>query len=208
VLQDADTTLRAVLLDALPKGTTLGFAAPDQHWRSTVGAGPALNAYLLQLREDVNSRSSHWTTVYDDGDRAVGRHEPVRRFRVHYVLTAWAANAENEHALLGCALRTLVAGAIVPTRCLSGSLTGMADLVTLDVAHPDLAIFPVEGWSAFGIAPRATLDVVLTIPLVPEVNRDLARKPDTIDLGVNGRVPGRSETREPGRPHRRITEGR
>jgi hypothetical protein len=208
VLQDADATLRAVLLEGLPKGTALAFATPDQAWRTGIGTGPAVNAYLVQLREDVNSRSAHWTTVYDNEDRALARQDPIRRIRVHYVLTAWAANAEEEHALLGVVLRTLMTGATVPARCLTGSLAGLGDLVTLDVAHPDLAIFPLEAWSALGIPPRAGLDVVLTVPLVPATDRDLARRPDTVDLGVGSRLPGRATPRQPGRPHRRITEGR
>ena len=121
-------TLRAVLTEGLPRGTTLGFATPDQAWRAEVGTGPAVNAYLVQLREDVHSRSAHWMTVYDNQDRAVGRQEPVRRIRAHYVLTAWAANAEDEHALLGAVLRTAATGATLPARFLAGTLAGLGDL--------------------------------------------------------------------------------
>lgn len=201
-------TLRAVLAEGLPKGTTLGFATPDQAWRAEVGAGSAVNAYLVQLREDTHSRSAHWLTVYDDKDHAVGRQEPVRRIRAHYVVTAWAAGAEEEHALLGAVLRTAAIGATVPARCLSGSLHGLGDLVTLDVAHPDLPAFPLEAWSSLGLPPRACLDLVLTVPLVPAVDRELATRPDTIDLGVSGRVPGSAPTRRSGSPRGRITEGR
>lgn len=202
-------TLRAVLAEGLPQGTTLDFATPDQAWRAGVGAGPAVNAYLVQLREDVRSRSAHWITVYDDQDRAVGRQEPVRRIRAHYVLTAWADGAEDEHALLGAALRAAAIGPTVPARCLSGSLHGLGDLVTLDVAHPDLPAFPLEGWTSLGLPPRACLDLVLTVPLVPAVDRDLATRPDTIDLGVTGRVPAAaSPARRSASPRGRITEGR
>lgn len=202
-------TLRAVLAEGLPPGTRLDFATPDQAWRAGVGTGPAVNAYLVQLREDVLSRSAHWMTVYDDEDRAVGRQEPVRRIRAHYVLTAWAASAEDEHALLGAVLRTAATGATLPARCLAGSLEGLGDLVTLDVAHPDLPAFPLEGWSSLGVPPRACLDLVLTVPLVPPVDHDLASRPVTIDLGISGRVPApASPARRSGNPRGRITEGR
>jgi hypothetical protein len=207
MLQDADMTLRAVLAEGLPQGTALDFATPDQAWRAGAGVGPAVNAYLVRLREDVRSRSAHWMTVYDEEDHVVGRQEPVRRIRAHYVLTAWAASAEDEHALLGAVLRTAAIGATVPARCLSGSLEGLGDLVTLDVAHPDLPAFPLEGWSSLGIPPRACLDLVLTVPLVPAIARDLAGRPHTIDLGVAGRVPAPASTRRSGSPRGRITEG-
>lgn len=200
-------TLRAVLADGLPKETTLGFATPDRAWRDGVGTGPAVNAYLVRLREDVHSRSAHWMTVYDDEDHAVGRQEPVRRIRAHYVVTAWAADIQDEHALLGAVLRAAAAGT-VPARCLSGSLHGLGDLVTLDVAHPDLPAFPMEGWSSLGLPPRACLDLVLTVPLVPAVDHGLATRPHTIDLGLAGRVPAPAPARRSGSPRGRITDGR
>ena len=210
MLQDIDSTLRAVLTANLPEGTTVGFAAPDRTWRSDVDTGPALNAFLVRLTEDLGARGADWTTLYDENHHVVGRQEPTRRFRAHYVLTAWAADPEAEHALLGAALRVLVTSSTVPAHCLAGSLADLAGLVTLDVAHPDLPTFPVEAWSALGMAPRAGLDVVLTVPLVPDIDGDLPRPPDTIALDVAADVPARTTapSAEPQRPRARITEGR
>jgi hypothetical protein len=207
MLEDVDGTLRAVLAEALPKDVVLTFATPDQDWRSKLGPAPAVNAFLAGLREDIGARSADWTTSYDEAHRVIGRREPVRRYRLHYVLTAWAAEAEREHALLGTVLRALVPWATVPARHLCGSLSGFADEVTLDVAHPDLPVFPVQGWSAFGLAPKACLDAVLGVPLMPAPERELARRPDTVELNVGRERSAPEPGRLPPRPARRIIEG-
>ena len=207
MLHHLDATLRAVLLAGLPNGTALAFDAPDQTWRADQKARPVLNAYLVQLREDIQARTGDWHAVYDERSRMVGRQAPLRRMRAHYVLTAWADSIEDEHALLGAALRVLAAGNEVPRQLVAGSLAEAESPVRIDVAHPDLPTFPIEGWSALGTTPRACLDVVLTVPVGPPVDAELARRPDTVALDVDGSAARPTAVPEQApRPRRRVTE--
>jgi hypothetical protein len=206
-LHHLDATLRAVLLAGLPEGTTVAFDVPGPAWRAGLDGTPTLNAYLVQLREDIRARTGDWAAVYDDRNRIVGRQAPLRSMRAHYVLTAWAHPVEDEHALLGAALRVLAAGNEVPAQFLAGALAEAGSPVRIDVAHPDLPAFPLDAWAALGTAPRVCLDVVLTVPVGPTIDSGLSRPPETVALDVEGTSsrPPAAPVKAP-RPRRRVTE--
>ena len=188
----------------LPEGTAVSFAAPEGSWAPET---PTLNAFLSQVHEDLQARVAHWTDLRDDRNRVVGRQPPLRRYRACYVLTAWTAGAEAEHALLGAALGALARYDCVPAEYLSGSLAEAGQPVRLDIASPNEPEPAMDLWSALGIRPRTHLSLVLIVPLVPAVLGDLGTAPATIDLGIAGSPPV-SPSQQPanGRPAKRIRE--
>lgn len=178
MLHEIDAVLRA----ALAGGAAVDFATPDASWAAAV-TGPTVNLFLCRVTEDPQAREGNWTEHRDGRGRVVGRQPPPRRYRAGYVLTAWDADAEAEHALLGAALGTLTAFDVVPAGLLVGSLGATGQPVTIDVGHPHLGSAK-PAWESLGIRPRAYLDVVVTVVAVPAPVTDLAEAPDTVDLGI------------------------
>lgn len=188
MLHEIDAVLRA----ALPDGVAVSFATPDASWAAAV-TGPTVNLFLCRVTEDPRAREGSWTEHRDERGRVVGRQPPPRRYRASYLLTAWDADTEAEHALLGSALTALAGYDMVPAELLGKSL---GQPVTIDVGHPELGS-AMPAWDSLGIRPRACLDVVVTVIVVPMPVTDLAEPPDTVDLGIgaparsmpNGRAP-------------------
>lgn len=203
MLHEADGALRALLRAGLPGGTAISFAAPDPSMAQT----GTVDVFLHRIREDGDARLGWWSEVRNDANRVVERRPAERSYRLWYLLTAWCADVEAEHALLGAALASLAPHDAVPAEHLTGSLAEVTHPVQLRVAPGDQPGPGPEFWAAMGIRPKAVLDVVLTVPLPPAAITDLAERPATIDLGVDGRYRGRpGERTVGGRPARRLRE--
>jgi hypothetical protein len=196
MLHEIDRVLRALLTEALPAGVSVDFTAPDAAWAAR---GPVINLFLCRVNENPRAREGCWTDTRDAHGRVVSRQPPPRQYRVGYVLTAWDADAETEHALLGSALGAFAACDLVPAQLLGQP-------VTIDVGHPDLGS-AAPPWEALGIRPRAYLDVVVTVLAVPAPVAELASAPETVDLGM-GSPPRPAPARPaPGaRPGKRVSE--
>jgi len=177
VLEDVDTALRSMLTAALPAGTAVRFDPPEPSWR-----GEAVGAFLYRVAEDLSARAAAWSDVRDVTGKVTARVPVSRRYQLTYLLTAWAEDVGREHALLGMALAGLGVGSSVPAQHLPESLPDVA----LAVASPEFPVAPLDLWSALGIPPRASFEVVLTAPMPVPVVTELAPVPDTVDLGLAG----------------------
>jgi hypothetical protein len=202
VLHNVDAALRSMLAEALPAGTAVRFDPPEPSWR---GGADTVGALLYRVVEDITARAAAWSDVRDGDGRVTARVPVERRYRSSYLVTAWAADPAREHALLGAALAGLGAGLTVPAAHLGEDLHD----VEIAVASPEFPGAPMELWSALGVAPRASIEVVLTAPVPAKPVTDLAPAPDQVDLGVA--APGTPLDQEPdgpapARPRGRITE--
>lgn len=155
--------------------------------------------FLHDIREDLAFRNGDWGDVRDDAGRVVGRQPPPRRYLLSYLVTAWCADVEREHALLGLVLAGLVAHPALPPALLHGRLAEQALPVVLQVAVPDL-LPPAspDTWSAIGSPMRASLGLLVAAPLLPSVSTDLAPAAERLDLdmsrGGGGRTPAAAAT--------------
>jgi Pvc16 N-terminal domain/Carboxypeptidase regulatory-like domain len=116
-----DVVLRRVLLGAFtggpPSESRVRFQAPDGDWRQYVaglGAGLALNVYLVDLRENRKLRSNERIRSVENG---IATDIPApRRVDCHYLITAWSAATPSvnldptpdEHTLLYEVTRVLM----------------------------------------------------------------------------------------------------
>ncbi|QMU77659.1 DUF4255 domain-containing protein [Streptacidiphilus sp. PB12-B1b] len=172
MIHEIDEVLRGVLRGGSLAGTEVevAFDAPTRDWaaKRTV---PTLDAYLYDIREDVNRRERGAVAVRDEHGTVVRRRQPPRWFRLSYLVTAWTKRPEDEHRLLSAALTTLLRGEVLPPGSLTGALAELGLAVPITVAMP-----PAESrsladiWSALGGELKPSLDVVITapIPVSPE----------------------------------------
>ena len=159
-----------VLKDLLRSGALAGsgidvsFDAPTRDW-SARRNGPVINAYLYDIREDVNRRQRGHVAVRDERDVVVRRRQPPRWFRLSYLVTAWTKQPEDEHRLISAVLATLIPREMLMPDELPGSLRALGLSVPISVAGIQTeARSLAEIWSALGGELRPSLDVVVTAP--------------------------------------------
>ncbi len=145
------------------KGVEVAFEPPTRDWAARRG-GPAVNAYLYDIREDVALRNSGMETLRDERGIASGRRRPLRFFRLSYLLTSWTKRAEDEHRLLAAMLGCLLSTDVLPLGE-TGALAGLGVPIPLTVATPPReARSLADIWSALGGDLKPSLDVVVTAP--------------------------------------------
>ncbi len=172
MIHEIDEVLRGVLRGGALAGTDVevAFDAPTRDWAAK-RTGPTIDAYLYDIREDVNRRERGAVSVRDENGIVVKRRQPPRWFRLSYLVTAWTKRPEDEHRLLSAALTTLLRGEALPAGVLTGPLAELGLTIPISVAVP-----PAESrsladiWSALGGELKPSLDVVITtpIPVSPE----------------------------------------
>jgi hypothetical protein len=200
VIHDVDQTIAACLSRWLPGGTVVRFDAPDGSWAGPApdGDGQAaqiLGAFLYDIREDPGAAAADPVLVRDDEGRAMGWQPPIRKYRMSYLLTAWAGDAPDggagsrglrEHELLGSVLVGCVTQTAVPPDCLRGTLARCPQPVLISCAAADHVVDVTHLWSSLGVAPRTTLDLMVLVPVIPALLTELAPPSRSIDLGVSG----------------------
>lgn len=150
------------------------FDAPTRDWRSQV-AGPTLNCFLYDVRENQHLRGQLWQEVSAppvagaDGNAPAVMHRKRSPLRVDcgYLVSAWAAQPADEHLLLTLAFLALAAHPILPARVLTGALRhAPLDLRTRLAGH-DVLPNMVEVWNSLGNELRPSLSYVVTLALDP-----------------------------------------
>jgi hypothetical protein len=167
------------------KGVEVAFEAPTRDWAARRN-GPAVNAYLYDIREDLSRRDSGVQDVRDDRGLIVGRRRPVRFFRLSYLLTSWTTRAQDEHRLLAAVLGCLLNNEVLPLTG-DGMLARFGTTIPLSVAVPPQESRSLADiWSALGGDLKPSLDVVVLAPF-PNVVDEPVAPPVTESHAVIGR---------------------
>ena len=183
MIGDVSRAVRGLLAPLLPAGAEVRFGTLGGE---SVPDG-ALVWVLADVREDEKAAETDWTDIRDDTGRVVARRPPVRRFDLHYLVTAETADPEREAALLDAVLVAADPGKRVPAAVLAESLAGRPVTVRLgDSPQP-------------GAPARTTLRVIVSAPLVLPPVTDVPAPAEDIRLGVA--APGRPAPAPP-RPRR------
>jgi hypothetical protein len=173
VIADVNNALRGLLTPLLPTGCDVRFGGPGGR---EPGPDPALTFFLAEVQEDEKAAGTDWEDVRDADGRVVARRPPVRRFDLHYLVTAEAADPDVEARLLDAVLIAVDPGRRLPAELLGDALAGRP--VTLRL-----------GARAASPVARTTLSVVANAPLVLPLVTDIAAPAESIRLGVA--APGR-----------------
>jgi len=184
VLEDVDASLVALLGGRLPEGTTVSLEPPRRAWARRPPEGALVNAYLYDVREDVDGRKADWDDIRDERGRVVGRQPPPRRYELSYLVSAWAGDVATEHGLLGTVLALPGTGEVLPGEYRRGMLAETDLPVLLSVSRPAPPSNPGTLWAALGLAPRLAVDLAISAPLVPALVTDLAKPAQDMHLGV------------------------
>ncbi|MFC8584716.1 DUF4255 domain-containing protein [Streptomyces sp. NPDC057217] len=162
MIHEIDEALRRLLAPAVTGD--VAFDAPTRDWAARRNA-PTLNAYLYDIREEVERRERGVLAERDARGIVTRRLRPTRWFRLSYLVTAWTSRPEDEHRLLSGALALLLPHEVLPADAVPESVRPISASLPLSVAVPPSESRSLADiWSALGGELKPSLDVVVVTP--------------------------------------------
>jgi hypothetical protein len=172
MIDDLDEVLRKLLVRDLPiknSEVEVKFDQPRREWSARLSR-PTLNLFLYDVRENQKLRQTQpmWELVHNPDGTVSKRRKPVR-VDLHYMLTAWAAEPDDEHRLLGRALMALFRFPHLPEELLLESLQRQPTPIGIMVAQYDELRNPTEVWQVLDNEMRPAIALIVTLALDPYV---------------------------------------
>jgi hypothetical protein len=192
MIADLDEIIRALLVAELPVRNgeiDISFDQPKREWSARLNR-PAVNLFLYDVKENPTLRQAQWEQVYENGRRngeaARLKRSPLR-LDCFYLLTAWAADPEDEHRLLSRCLLALSRYPVLPAERLLGSPEGRPYEIPARLAQHDKLTNPAEMWSALDNELRPSISYILTLAFDPwmEISTPIVRS-RTLRTGQTG----------------------
>jgi len=146
----------------LPEATVeLSFDAPDKAWGAAV-TRPTVNLFLWQIKRNA-LRSQTGLQQREAAEGGIERRPASPVVDMHYLVTTWASEQDDEHLLLGSILTCLLSFPTMPEEYVSEQLPRDGAL-RLALASEGLRS-PGEFWSALGGRLKPGLEMEVTVPV-------------------------------------------
>ncbi len=170
MIADLDETLRKLLVEELPVKNgeiDIEFDQPNREWSAKL-TKPTVNMFLYDLRENAELRRHQYMRMNGNGrnNTASFKKTPMR-VECYYMMTAWAAEAEDEHRLLTRCLMALYRHPVLPEHLLVGTLQHPIFELQTRLARHDRLTNPAEVWSALDNEMRPSVSYTVTLALDP-----------------------------------------
>ena len=172
MIADLDQTIEQLLVDELPIKNgeiDVKFDQPTRGWSARLSR-PTLNFFLYDVRENNILRQHQWERMVDHNGRigpTVQQKRTPFRLDCHYVITAWAAEPQDEHRLLSRCLMALFRYPTLPRTRLKGDLAGQPFDIIARLSQHDRLTNPAELWGSLDNEIRPSLSYLLTIAVDP-----------------------------------------
>jgi len=173
MFDEVDEALRRLLIEEIPVRNNeieIAFDQPRREWSARLNR-PTLNIFLHDVRENAQLRQSHIQRPQLDAARqqAVMR-RPEIRVDLHYMITAWASEPEDEHRLLARTLLAFLRNRELPVTFLPPSLRNQPRPIALSVAQYDTTFNPTELWGVMDNDLRPCLNCMVTLTVDPHAS--------------------------------------
>jgi len=170
MIEDLDEALRQLIIRELPiknGEVDVKFEQPKRDWSARLSR-PTLNLFLYDVRENVKLRATRevWERVRTDGGAVTQRRRPVR-VDLHYMITAWATDPQDEHRLLSRVLMVLFRCPELPVELLPKPLQEQPAPISMMTGQEGELQNPADLWSALDNEIRPAIPCVVTIALSP-----------------------------------------
>lgn len=169
MFHDLDEVLRQLLIKEIPiknGEVDIEFDQPSREWTARLSR-PTLNVFLHDVRENIKLRASQqWMVQHNPDGTATQRRTPVR-VALHYMVTAWANEPDDEHNLLARTLMALFRQPCLPEDLLPENLQNQPAPIPLEVAQEDTLRNPADVWNALDNEIRPSITLVITLALDP-----------------------------------------
>jgi hypothetical protein len=184
VITDVDEALCVLLGRSLPEGTMVRLDPPKPTWE-TERPSNAIDLFLFALREDREGRETGFADERDERGAVRSRRAPARRCALSYLVTARAQKVNEEHLLLGIALRTMLFTESLPADCMPSALAAVGVPVLIRISDAD----PGALWSNLGMPARAAFAITVSAPFQPEPDTDIAPPAEKLRLDAGQKKP-------------------
>jgi hypothetical protein len=170
MIDDLDETLRQLLIRELPiknREIDISFDQPKREWSAKLSR-PTLNLFLYDLRENTRLRQTtqEWE-VRRLANGATEKRRRVTRIDLHYIITAWATEPEDEHRLLGRTTLALLRTPQLPDDLMPDSLKDQPSPISLHVAQSDGLDKPTDLWNVLDNQMRPAITCIVTVSMDP-----------------------------------------
>ena len=167
MISDLNETIKKLLTEKGafdPAEVDTSFETPNREWSASISK-PTVNAYLYDIRENHELRSTEWVIEKDQNGIATRKKNPGR-IDLSYLITVWTNDIEDEHRLLWHVLAALSRYPDLPEELLSGQLAGQYYPIKTTTAQPDgLLSNPADFWAALDNELKPSINYVVTVPL-------------------------------------------
>lgn len=170
MIDGVDEALRALLIQELPVRNgeiDIAFNQPKREWSARLSR-PTLNLFLFDVRENNKLRQPTPAFEIERGENGVmvQRRKPIR-LDLYYMITAWAADPEDEHRLLARAVMALGRHGALPDAVLPESLRDQPAPIPISVAQPAMLEKPTDLWSVLDNEARPAIGCMVTVAVNP-----------------------------------------
>jgi hypothetical protein len=170
MIHDLDEVLRELLTREIPiknNEVEIKFDQPSREWSARLSR-PTLNLFLYDVRENPKLRQAQpmWHVERHADGTVTRRLKPVR-VDLHYMVTAWANDPEDEHRLLAATLLALFRTPELPEDLLSESLQNQPVPIALMAAQEDELRNPTDVWNVLDNEMRPAIVCIVTMALDP-----------------------------------------
>jgi hypothetical protein len=170
MIDELDEVLRQLLIREIPiknGEVDIKFEQPKREWSSRLSR-PTLNLFLYDVRENSKLRQAQpmWHIERNQDGTATRRLKPVR-VDLHYMITAWTSDPEDEHRLLASTLLALFRNPNLPEELLPESFENQPAPVSVMAAQEDELQNPADVWSSLDNELRPAITCVVTLALDP-----------------------------------------
>ncbi len=172
MIDDLDEVLRQLLIRELPiknGEVDVEFDQPKREWSARLSR-PTLNLFLHDVRENQKLRQTQpmWELEQNPNGTVTKRRKPVR-MDLHYIITAWAAEPEDEHRLLSRTLMALFRHPELPEELLPDSLQRQSAPISIMIAQYDELKNPTDVWNVLDNEMRPGIACTITLAIDPYV---------------------------------------
>jgi hypothetical protein len=170
MIADLDESLRRLLIRELPiqnDEVDIQFNQPKREWSAHVSR-PTLNIFLYDVRENQKLRQTQpmWETDRNPDGTTYQRRKPIR-LDLHYLVTVWAIEPEDEHRLLTRTLMALFRFPNLPDDLLVESLLVQNKQIPMNVAQYTEINNTTDFWTVLDNEMRPAVVLVITVSLDP-----------------------------------------
>jgi hypothetical protein len=169
MFHDLDEAIRQLLIREIPiknGEVDISFDQPSREWSARLSR-PTLNVFLHDVRENLKLRKSQQWYVERNPDGTATQRRPPVRVAIHYMITAWANEPDDEHNLLARTLMALFRHPNLPDDLVPESIMDQPLPVPLEVAQEDTLRNPADVWNALDNEVRPAITLVTTVALDP-----------------------------------------
>ncbi|MCA9921802.1 MAG: DUF4255 domain-containing protein [Anaerolineales bacterium] len=203
MISDLDQTIENLLTAEIPIQNgeiDVKFDQPTREWSVRLSR-PTINLFLYDLRENNVLRQHQWERVMEANGRSHTHNVSQKRtpFRIdcHYMLTAWAANPQDEHRLLTRAMLALFRFPVLMPNQLKGELANQPFKLQTRLAGHDKLTNPAELWGSMDNEMRPSISYIVTLALDPwTAVTGPAVRTFTLDTGQADHLPNQHHLQE------------